>query len=116
MLPAKGPWEHPYYAIEDAFLNVTFTDTTGATRSVGVRHKVTGDGPPLVLVHGLMTSSYSFRYVLEPLGRRYRVFAPDLVGAGLSDKPLDFHYSVDNVARFITAYIRSVSKEPVYLI
>jgi pimeloyl-ACP methyl ester carboxylesterase len=116
MLPAKGPWEHPYYAIEDAFLNVTFTDTAGETHSIGVRHKVTGDGPPLVLVHGLMTSSYSFRYVLEPLGRRYRVFAPDLVGAGLSDKPLDFTYSVENVARFLAAYIRGVSRDPVYLV
>lgn len=118
MLPAKGPWEHPYYAIEDTFLNVTFTDTSGRTHSIGVRHKVTGDGdgPPLVLVHGLMTSSYSFRYVLEPLGRRYRVFVPDLVGAGLSDKPLDFTYSVENVARFLAAYIRSVSREPVYLV
>ncbi len=115
-VPAKGPWEHPYYAIEDAFLNVTFTDTAGETHSIGVRHKVTGDGPPLVLVHGLMTSSYSFRYVLEPLGRRYRVFVPDLVGSGLSDKPLDFTYSVENVARFLAAYIRGVSREPVYLV
>jgi pimeloyl-ACP methyl ester carboxylesterase len=116
MLPAKGPRPHPYYAIEDTFLNVTFTDHVGESRRIGVRHKVTGDGPPLVLVHGLMTSSYSWRYVLEALGRRYRVFAPDLVGAGLSDKPLDLRYSVENVARFLAAYVRAVAKVPVYLI
>lgn len=46
-----------------------------------------GEGPPLLLVHGLMTSSYSFRYVFEPLSRHYRVIAPDLVGTGRSDKP-----------------------------
>ncbi|MBX3252386.1 MAG: hypothetical protein KF901_34750, partial [Myxococcales bacterium] len=78
MLPAKGPHPHPYYSIEDAFISVSFTDAVGDTRRIGVRHKVTGEGPPLVLVHGLMTSSYSWRYVLEALGRRYRVFAPDL--------------------------------------
>lgn len=116
MLPAEGPWAHPYYDIEDAFLNVSFADGDGRTRRVCVRHKVTGDGPPLVLVHGLMTSSYSWRYVLEPLGRRYRVFAPDLVGAGLSDKPLDLRYSVENVARFLAAYVRAVSRHPVYLV
>jgi pimeloyl-ACP methyl ester carboxylesterase len=44
-----------------------------------------GDGEPLLLVHGLMTSSYSWRYVLEPLGRRYRLFIPDLPGCGKSD-------------------------------
>jgi pimeloyl-ACP methyl ester carboxylesterase len=116
MLPAKGPWEHPYYSIEDAYLNVSFIDSIGETRRIGVRHKVTGDGPPIVLVHGLMTSSYSWRYVLESLGRRYRVFAPDLVGAGESDKPLELQYSVENVARFLAAYIRTISKDPVYLV
>lgn len=116
MLPEKGPWPHPYYAIDDAFVEVAFTDAEGATRRVRVRHKSTGDGPPLVLVHGLMTSSYSWRYVLEPLGRRYRVLAPDLVGAGASDKPLDMTYSVENVARFVVAYVRTVCREPVYLV
>ena len=116
MLPATGPRPHPYYAIEDAFLNVKFEDDLGQPRRICVRHKVTGDGPPLVLVHGLMTSSYSWRYVLEPLGLRYRVFAPDLVGAGLSDKPADLRYSVENVSRFVAAYIRTISKEPVYLV
>lgn len=43
---------------------------------------------PLLLVHGLMTSSYSFRYVVEPLVRAgYRVIVPDLPGAGASDAP-----------------------------
>lgn len=116
MLPAKGPWPHPYYDIDDAFLEVAFVDASGASRRVNVRHKTTGEGPPLVLVHGLMTSSYSWRYVLAPLGRRYRVFAPDLVGAGASDKPLDFVYSVENVARFVAAYVRAVTKEPPYLV
>lgn len=97
-------------------MNVSFTDSVGESRRICVRHKVTGDGPPMVLVHGLMTSSYSWRYVLESLGRRYRVYAPDLVGAGLSDKPLDLRYSVENVARFLVAYIRTVSKAPVYLV
>ena len=115
-LPAKGPWEHPFYSIEDAFSNIGFVDAEGVKRSVAVRHKVHGEGAPMVLVHGLMTSSYSWRYVLEALGRRYKLFVPDLVGAGLSDKPLDLRYSVDNVARFLSAYIRTVSKEPVYLV
>lgn len=59
-----------------------------------------GDGPPLLLVHGLMTSSYSWRYVLEPLARSFRVIAPDLPGAGRSDKP-DVAYTADALARFV---------------
>src|SRR5262249_41690633 len=46
-----------------------------------------GSGPPLLLVHGLMTSSYSWRYVTHELGEHFRVYAPDLPGSGWSDKP-----------------------------
>jgi len=46
-----------------------------------------GAGPPLLLIHGLMTTSYSWRYVIAQLAERYRVIAPDLPGAGRSDKP-----------------------------
>lgn len=53
---------------------------------------------------------------VEPLARRYRVLVPDLIGAGATDKPLDFVYSVANVARFLGAYVRAVSSEPVYLV
>src|SRR4051812_43138378 len=48
-----------------------------------------------------MTSSYSFRYVLEPLGKRFTVHVPDLVGAGRSSKPIDRSYGPDAVARSI---------------
>jgi pimeloyl-ACP methyl ester carboxylesterase len=49
--------------------------------------RVAGDGPPVVLVHGLAVSS---RYFV-PLGRRlrprFRVIAPDLPGYGSSPTP-----------------------------
>lgn len=69
------------------------------------RHRVhireLGEGPPLLLVHGLMTSSYSFRYVFEPLSTRYRVIAPDLVGTGRSDKP-DMPYTPEALAIWLS--------------
>lgn len=46
--------------------------------------RVIGQGPPLLLVHGLMTSSYSFRYVMGPLSKRFTLYVPDLPGAGRS--------------------------------
>lgn len=54
---------------------------------VKIHVREVGAGPPLLLIHGLMTSSYSWRYLLEPLASRYRVLMPDLPGAGRSDKP-----------------------------
>lgn len=63
-----------------------------------------GAGPPLVLVHGLMTAGYSFRYLLELLGERYRLVIPDLPGAGHSDHP-DVYLGPDVLARAIVATI-----------
>jgi pimeloyl-ACP methyl ester carboxylesterase len=54
---------------------------------VTVHYREVGDGPPLLLIHGLMTTSYSWRYVLDDLARDHRVIAPDLPGCGRSDKP-----------------------------
>jgi pimeloyl-ACP methyl ester carboxylesterase len=45
--------------------------------------------PPLVLIHGWGACVYTFRYLLDALGRgRCRVVAFDLRGHGLSDKPV----------------------------
>lgn len=50
---------------------------------------VKGRGEPLVLVHGVYAgaSSFEYRRVFERLATRYRVYAFDLLGFGLSDRP-----------------------------
>lgn len=63
-----------------------------------------GAGPPLLLVHGLMTAGYSFRYLLDLLGSRYRLLMPDLPGAGHSDHP-DVYMGPDVLARSVLAMI-----------
>jgi len=80
------------------------------SRSFGklrVHYRVHGSGPPLLLVHGLMTSSYSWRYVIEPLGFRFTVYAPDLPGSGRTDKP-DASYHPDALADWIADFQREV--------
>lgn len=44
--------------------------------------------PPLVLIHGFGASVYHWRYNLPVLARKFNVFAIDLLGFGLSDKPI----------------------------
>jgi pimeloyl-ACP methyl ester carboxylesterase len=68
--------------------------------SVRIHLRELGAGPPLLLVHGLMTTSYSYRYLLEPLAARFRVLAPDLPGCGRSDKP-DVRYGPAALATFL---------------
>lgn len=51
-----------------------------------VRYLVTGEGPPLVLLHGTPFSSQVWRRFVPLLARRRRVHAFDLLGYGQSDK------------------------------
>ncbi len=46
-----------------------------------------GQGPVLLLLHGLGCDHTTWNPVIETLARRYTVIAPDLLGHGLSDKP-----------------------------
>lgn len=51
-------------------------------------HYVTqGAGYPLVLLHGWPQTWFTWRKVIPPLARRFRVLAPDLRGLGDSGKP-----------------------------
>jgi pimeloyl-ACP methyl ester carboxylesterase len=67
----------------------------------GRRHCIAdlGQGPPVVLLHGLGGSIYDWRHLLRPLSRDYRVIAVDLLGAGESELPPDEDYSVAAQAR-----------------
>jgi pimeloyl-ACP methyl ester carboxylesterase len=44
-----------------------------------------GSGPALVLVHGLLGYSFSWRHVIRPLALNWEVFAPDMPGSGFSE-------------------------------
>jgi pimeloyl-ACP methyl ester carboxylesterase len=46
-----------------------------------------GEGPAILLVHGITSSSRTWRAVMEGLAERHTVVAPDLLGHGRSGKP-----------------------------
>ncbi len=47
-----------------------------------------GQGPVIVLLHGVPTSGWLYRKMIDPLvDRGYRVIAPDMLGFGNSDSP-----------------------------
>ncbi len=95
---------HPYFDAE----SVELTMNTPSFGRVRIHYKVYGSGPPLLLIHGLMTSSYSWRYILEELGSRFRLIAPDLPGCGRSDKPPDRSYRSAALAAWIGDFQDSV--------
>ncbi len=52
-----------------------------------VSYRTGGEGPLLVLIHGITSSSASWEPVLPLLAERFEILAPDLLGHGQSDKP-----------------------------
>lgn len=60
---------------------------------VRVRYVRKGEGPPLVLLHGVASSIYSWSAVLGGLARRHDVVAIDLPGFGSSDQPHDLSFA-----------------------
>lgn len=64
-----------------------------------------GEGEPVILLHGLGASSYSWRYAIPELAKHYAVFAPDLPGFGRTDKPWDFDYSIHGLHIWILKFM-----------
>jgi len=60
-----------------------------------------GKGPVIVLLHGVPTSGWLYRKMIQPLvSRGYRVIIPDMLGYGSSDSPEGFEiYNAENHAR-----------------
>src|SRR4051812_175845 len=53
-----------------------------------------GTGTPFLLIHGLLGYSFSWRYTIPALAPLRRVFAPDMLGTGLSERPADLDCSL----------------------
>mmetsp|Transcript_16305 Transcript_16305/g.53112 ORF Transcript_16305/g.53112 Transcript_16305/m.53112 type:complete len:354 (-) Transcript_16305:289-1350(-) len=67
----------------------------------------------VLLVHGFGASWFHWRFNVLPLVERgYAVYCVDLLGFGLSDKPV-LDYSADTWSRQLEAFVGSVVKEPV---
>jgi pimeloyl-ACP methyl ester carboxylesterase len=52
-----------------------------------IAYTIAGDGPALLLIHGLGGTRKTWRYLIDDLARTHTVIAPDLPGHGESDPP-----------------------------
>lgn len=63
-----------------------------------------GQGPPVLLIHGFGGSMWQWEHQQMVLSTRFRVITPDLVGAGLSDKP-EIDYRPDELLIFLVGFM-----------
>ena len=80
-----------------------------------VAYRTAGDGPVVVLVHGMAGSSDTWRYVLPALARRFTVVAPDLLGHGETAKPRG-EYSVSAHANVLRDLLAALGHEHATLV
>lgn len=72
-----------------------------------MRYLRAGSGPPLVLLHGLMAHSFSWRFNWQVLSKKHTVYAVDLLGIGYSDRPpvgaipLDLPHTAERMLRWM---------------
>lgn len=80
-------------------------------------YAVAGGGHPLLLVHGVYAgaSSYEFRKNFEELSQSFRVYALDLLGSGLSERPRR-GYGPEDVTAQIEAFAREEIGRPTHLV
>jgi pimeloyl-ACP methyl ester carboxylesterase len=74
-----------------------------------------GSGPLLVLIHGMAGTAENWRSVIEPLGLRHTVIAPDFPGHGLS-APGGGDYSLGSLASGLRDLLLTLGHERATLV
>lgn len=73
-----------------------------------IHYYVGGDGPPVVLIHGLASRGDDWGPFLPTLTPRHRVYAIDLLGYGSSDRPRDAGYSIGLETDVVRGFLDSL--------
>jgi pimeloyl-ACP methyl ester carboxylesterase len=74
-----------------------------------------GHGEPVLLLHGLGSSSLDWEYQIPELATRYRVIVPDTRGHGRSDKPNE-RYSIAGFSADLIALIEHLNLGPAHVV
>jgi pimeloyl-ACP methyl ester carboxylesterase len=69
-----------------------------------MRYLRAGSGRPLILLHGLFAYAFSWRYTLPALAPYAILYAPDMLGAGFSDRPGGLDHSMRGTARRVLQF------------
>lgn len=82
---------------------------------VELYYEVEGQGEPLVLIHGLGSSTRDWEYQVPFFARDYRVLAVDVRGHGRSDKPRG-PYSMPMFARDVAGLLEGIEAAPAHVV
>lgn len=77
-----------------------------------------GEGEPMILIHGWLCWGAYWKKIIPLVKDRYHVYALDLLGHGISDKPLgkEISYGTDAQAERIIAFMNELGIKKAYLV
>lgn len=117
-----GFWRRPisYYDesmyLRDALAGVRNCETTVGGHRVHYEVEGPADGQVVVLVHGLGGRAEDWRELAPYLAKAgFRVYLPDLIGYGRSEKPADFSYSVHDETDVVVGFLDALGLKQVDL-
>ena len=85
---------------------------------VGIEYEVTGEGPPVMLLHGFPDSGRLWRHQVPALAEAgFKVIVPDLRGYGRSDKPPEVAaYTMDLLVGDVLAVMAAAGAERAHVV
>ena len=91
------------YVLSDEYIDHRAQQSTIDTRAGKIAYLDYGEGPTLLMLHGVPTSSWLFRKMIASLQDDYRIIAIDLLGFGSSDKPKtkERNYHPNSQAKYV---------------
>jgi haloalkane dehalogenase len=112
--------DHRFAGLEDFAFPPTYSEVDGGPLGrLRICHVDAGpmDGPVVLLMHGEPSWSYLYRKMIPPLvDAGYRCIAPDLVGFGRSDKPVNqADYSYEGHVGWMTQWFDALGLRDVTL-
>jgi pimeloyl-ACP methyl ester carboxylesterase len=80
-----------------------------------IHYQEAGSGPNVILLHGLGGDTTNWAMTVLALASKYRVFVPDQIGFGKSDKPI-MNYRVATLVEFLDQFYKKLGIEKATLV
>ena len=94
-----------------------YVELSGDLQDLRMHYLDEGSGKPILLLHGEPTWSYLYRKMIPALSEVGRVVAPDLIGFGRSDKPIDREwYTYERHCRSIVELINGLALSDITIV
>jgi pimeloyl-ACP methyl ester carboxylesterase len=105
----------PAAAAQTEQLPPGFTEKSPVVNGIRINYKIGGQGPAVVLLHGYAETSHMWLPLMPLLAKNHTVIAPDLRGAGNSERPRG-GYDKKNMAKDIRELVQQLGYQQVSLV